>query len=481
MNKRMVFNAVGIVLMFEAALLLLPTVVSVIYGEKCVFAFLFTAIGAFLAGLLIKQISKPKTNVIYAKEGFVIVAFTWMVLSLVGALPFTICGEIPNYVDAVFETVSGFTTTGASIVTNVEQLSHGVLFWRSFTHFIGGMGILVFVMAIMPKVSDRPMHILRAEMPGPVVGKVVPKARETAKILYLIYIFLTALEAILLILGKLPVFDSLLYAFGTAGTGGFGLKADSFVSYSPYVQWVITIFMYVFAINFNLYFLILIKNFRSAFSSRELWFFLGTVAVSIGVISANIYSIYGNAGDSVRHSAFQVATVLSTTGYSSADFNLWPTLSKTILLCLMFMGGCAGSTAGGIKASRILMMFKIIGKEIRHAIHPRSVDNVRMDGKPVDSATVKGVCSYFLIYFVCLIAVFLLLGLEPFDIETNFSAAVACFNNIGPGLGKVGPMGGYSEYSLFSKIILSFAMLFGRLEIFPFLITFVPSTWKKNK
>ncbi|MBQ0083668.1 MAG: TrkH family potassium uptake protein [Clostridiales bacterium] len=481
MNKRMIFSSVGMVLMFESALLVLPIITSLIYGEKCVFAFLITAVGAFLAGLLIKVLSRPKTHVIYAKEGFVIVAFTWIVLSLVGALPFVLSGEIPSYADAFFETVSGFTTTGASVVTNVEELSHGVLFWRSFTHFIGGMGILVFVMAIMPKVSDRPMHILRAEMPGPVIGKVVPKARETAKILYLIYIAVTLLEAILLSFGDMSIFESLLHALGTAGTGGFGLKADSIVSYSAYTQWVITIFMYVFSVNFNLYYLLLIRNFRSALSSRELWFFFGVVAASVGVITINIYSIYGNTADSVRHSAFQVATVLSTTGYSSADFNTWPLLSKTLLVCLMFMGGCAGSTAGGIKASRILMMFKIIGKEIRRAIHPRSVDTVRMDGKSVDNATVRSVTNYFLIYFVCFIAIFLLLGFEPFDFETNFTATTACFNNIGPGLGMVGPMGSYSGYSVFSKVLLSFAMLFGRLEIFPMIVIFVPSTWKKNK
>lgn len=481
MNKKMIFYSLGTVLIFEGALLLLPAIAAFCYGEKSGFAFLAVADAALLLGVLIRLFSKPKTKVIYAKEGFVIVALTWIVLSLVGAVPFVLSGEIPNYIDAFFETVSGFTTTGASIVTNVEGLSHGVLFWRSFTHFIGGMGILVFVMAVMPKVSDRPMHILRAEMPGPVIGKVVPKARETAKILYLIYIAFTALETLLLVCGGMSFFESLLHAFGTAGTGGLGLKADSIGSYSPYIQWVITVFMFVFSVNFNLYYLLLIKNFRSALSSRELWFFFAVAAVSVGAIAINISGIYGNAGDSVRHAAFQTATVLSTTGYSTADFNTWPVFSKTLMVCLMFMGGCAGSTAGGIKASRIMMLFKIAAGEIRHAIHPRSVDTVRMEGKTVDDATVKSVSNYFLIYFICFIGVFLLLGFEPFGVETNFTATVACFNNIGPGLAQVGPMGSYSIFSAFSKILLSFAMLLGRLEIFPILVAFTPATWKKNK
>ncbi len=480
MNRKIIINAMGTILIVESALMLLPAITAAVYGEKCIWAFLITIVAACILGAACKLV-KPKNTVIYAKEGFVIVALTWIILSVVGAVPFVLSKAIPNFVDAFFETVSGFTTTGASVVGNVEALPHGILFWRSFTHWVGGMGILVFVMAVLPNVSDRPMHILRAEMPGPIIGKLLPKARDTAKILYLIYVVMTAIEVVFLLCGGMPLFESLLHAFGTAGTGGFGIKSDSLGSYSPYLQWVITVFMLLFAINFNLYYLLLIRRFRAVTKSGELWFFLAIVGISVAAVTGNIYSVYGNLSDSLRHSSFQVASIISTTGYSTANFDLWPTFSKTILLVLMFIGGCAGSTAGGIKVSRILLMFKIAGKEIRHLLHPRAVNAVRLEGKPVDNATVKSVSSYFLIYFICFFAVFILLGLEPLSIETNFSAAVSCFNNVGPGLAAVGPMESYGIYSAFSKVLLSFAMLFGRLEIFPMIILFAPSTWKRNK
>ncbi len=480
MNRKIIINAMGTILIVESALMLLPAITAAVYGEKCIWAFLITIVAACILGAACKLV-KPKNTVIYAKEGFVIVALTWIILSVVGAVPFVLSKAIPNFVDAFFETVSGFTTTGASVVGNVEALPHGILFWRSFTHWVGGMGILVFVMAVLPNVSDRPMHILRAEMPGPIIGKLLPKARDTAKILYLIYVVMTAIEVVFLLCGGMTLFESLLHAFGTAGTGGFGIKSDSLGSYSPYLQWVITVFMLLFAINFNLYYLLLIRRFRAVTKSGELWFFLAIVGISVAAVTGNIYSVYGNLSDSLRHSSFQVASIISTTGYSTANFDLWPTFSKTILLVLMFIGGCAGSTAGGIKVSRILLMFKIAGKEIRHLLHPRAVNAVRLEGKPVDNATVKSVSSYFLIYFICFFAVFILLGLEPLSIETNFSAAVSCFNNVGPGLAAVGPMESYGIYSAFSKVLLSFAMLFGRLEIFPMIILFAPSTWKRNK
>lgn len=480
MNRKIIINAMGTILIVESALMLLPAITAAVYGEKCIWAFLITIVAACILGAACKLV-KPKNTVIYAKEGFVIVALTWIILSVVGAVPFVLSKAMPNFVDAFFETVSGFTTTGASVVGNVEALPHGILFWRSFTHWVGGMGILVFVMAVLPNVSDRPMHILRAEMPGPIIGKLLPKARDTAKILYLIYVVMTAIEVVFLLCGGMPLFESLLHAFGTAGTGGFGIKSDSLGSYSPYLQWVITVFMLLFAINFNLYYLLLIRRFRAVTKSGELWFFLAIVGISVAAVTGNIYSVYGNLSDSLRHSSFQVASIISTTGYSTANFDLWPTFSKTILLVLMFIGGCAGSTAGGIKVSRILLMFKIAGKEIRHLLHPRAVNAVRLEGKPIDNATVKSVSSYFLIYFICFFAVFILLGLEPLSIETNFSAAVSCFNNVGPGLAAVGPMESYGIYSAFSKVLLSFAMLFGRLEIFPMIILFAPSTWKRNK
>lgn len=482
MNRRMIINAVGLVLRVEAALLLLPAVVGVIYGERQTWlAFLLSAAISLVLGMLPKLFIKPRNHVIYAKEGFIIVAFTWIMLSLVGAVPLVLSGAVTSYVDAFFEIVSGFTTTGASVIPDVEALTHGALFWRSFTHWVGGMGIIVFVMAILPNVSERPIHILRAEMPGPTVGKLVPRIKDTALILYVIYIAMTLLEMLLLLFGDMSFFESLLHAFGTAGTGGFGLKRDSIASYSPYIQWVITAFMILFGINFNLYYLMLLRKFKAAFSSSELWYFFGIVLSATALIAWNIRHLFGGIQETVRTAAFQVASVISTTGYATADFNLWPNLSKYILFILMFIGGCAGSTAGGIKVSRIVLLFKLISNEVKRMLHPRSVSSLRFEGKTVDGHTRKGVSNYFLIYFVCLLAIFLALSFEPFDFETNFTAAVTCFNNVGPGFGAVGPTGGFGDYSAFAKIVLSFAMLLGRLEIFPIIIALAPVSWARNK
>ncbi len=482
MNRRMIINAVGLVLRVEAALLLLPAVVGVIYGERQTWlAFLLSAAISLVLGMLPKLFIKPRTHVIYAKEGFIIVAFTWIMLSLVGALPLVLSGALASYVDAFFEIVSGFTTTGASVIPDVEVLSHGVLFWRSFTHWVGGMGIIVFVMAILPNVSERPIHILRAEMPGPTVGKLVPRIKDTALILYIIYIAMTLIETVMLLFGGMSFFEGLLHAFGTAGTGGFGLKRDSIAGYSPYIQWVITAFMILFGINFNLYYLMLLKKFKAAFSSSELWYFFGIVLSATALIAWNIRHLFGGIEETVRTAAFQVASVISTTGYATADFNLWPNLSKNILFILMFIGGCAGSTAGGIKVSRIVLLFKLISNEVKRMLHPRSVSSLRFEGKTVDGHTRKGVSNYFLIYFVCLLAIFLALSFEPFDFETNFTAAVTCFNNVGPGFGAVGPTGGFGDYSAFAKVVLSFAMLLGRLEIFPIIIALAPVSWARNK
>ena len=482
MNRRMIINAVGLVLRVEAALLLLPAVVGVIYGERQTWlAFLLSAAISLVLGMLPKLFIKPRNHVIYAKEGFIIVAFTWIMLSLVGAVPLVLSGAVTSYVDAFFEIVSGFTTTGASVIPDVEALTHGALFWRSFTHWVGGMGIIVFVMAILPNVSERPIHILRAEMPGPTVGKLVPRIKDTALILYVIYIAMTLLEMLLLLFGDMSFFESLLHAFGTAGTGGFGLKRDSIASYSPYIQWVITAFMILFGINFNLYYLMLLRKFKAAFSSSELWYFFGIVLSATALIAWNIRHLFGGIQETVRTAAFQVASVISTTGYATADFNLWPNLSKYILFILMFIGGCAGSTAGGIKVSRIVLLFKLISNEVKRMLHPRSVSSLRFEGKTVDGHTRKGVSNYFLIYFLCLLAIFLALSFEPFDFETNFTAAVTCFNNVGPGFGAVGPTGGFGDYSAFAKIVLSFAMLLGRLEIFPIIIALAPVSWARNK
>ena len=471
---------IGQIIKLEAVLLVLPLAVSIIYRERCALSFLITALASLFVGFAVTLISKPGNRLIYAKEGFVIVALAWLALSAIGAVPFVLSGEVRSYADAFFETGSGFTTTGASVLTDIEGMSHGLLFWRSFTHWVGGMGVLVFIMAIIPSVCDRSIHILRAEMPGPVMGKLVPKLKQTAKILYLIYIVMTVLEMILLLCGGMSLFDSALHSFATAGTGGFGIKGDSIASYSPYLQWVIAAFMFLFGINFNIYYLLLVRRFRSVLKSTETWCYIAICLISVSIITGNIYSIYGNLPDSVRASAFQVASLVTTTGFSTADFNLWPGLSKGILLILMFIGGCAGSTAGGLKVSRVVMMIKMIRREFMKMIHPRSVSAVRIEGKKVDDTTLNGVNVYFALYMVIYFAVFLLLCLEPFDFETNFTAVAACYNNIGPGFGAVGPMGSFSGYSAFSKIVLSATMLLGRLEIYPLLFALIPSTWTKK-
>ncbi|MBR5827599.1 MAG: TrkH family potassium uptake protein [Clostridia bacterium] len=480
MNRRMVLYTVGTVIKIEAALMLLPTICALIYKESCVKALLISIALSLAAGFALTLISRPGNKVIYAREGFITVALAWIALSAFGALPFYISGEIPSYIDAFFETVSGFTTTGASILGNVEAMSRGLLFWRSFTHWIGGMGVLVFIMAIIPSLSDRSIHLLRAEVPGPIVGKLVPRIKQTTRILYIIYMALTAIMFFLLLAGGMPVFDSIVHSIGTAGTGGFGIKADSVGSYSPYIQWVITIFMLIFGVNFNIYYLIILKKFKPAFKSAELWFYLGVVAASTVTIAVNVAPMFGNLSETVRHSAFQVATVISTTGFSTVDFNQWPALSKTVLFLLMFTGGCAGSTAGGFKLTRVFILLKNIKRELKKLLHPRSVNALKYEGKRLDENTVGSVGTYLSIYAFFLCGILLLLSFEPFDFETNVTATVACFNNIGPGFGAVGPAASFAEYSPFGKILLSFAMLFGRLEIYPLFIAFSPSTWIKK-
>ena len=480
MNRRMVLYVVGTVIKIEALLMLLPLITSLIYKESCAEDILISVGIALAAGFALTVLSKPGNKVIYAKEGFVIVSLAWIALSLVGALPFYISREIPSFVDAFFETVSGFSTTGASILTDVEKMSKGLLLWRSFTHWVGGMGVLVFVMAIIPTVSDRSIHILRAEAPGPVVGKIVPKMKQTARILYIIYIAMTVVTFVFLLAGDMPIFDSIIHAVGTAGTGGFGIKADSVGSYSPYIQWVITIAMIVFAINFNIYYFVLIKRYKTALKNEELMAFVLMVIVGTIAVFFNIKPIYGSASESIRHAAFQVSSIISTTGFSTVDFNAWPSFSKTILLILMFSGGCAGSTAGGFKVSRIVLLVKTIKRELKKLIHPRAVAVVKLDGRKVSENTVTSLHSYFAIYAALFALVVILLGIDMFDLETNIAVAASCLNNIGPGLGMAGPASSYEMYSPLSKLVLSFAMLFGRLEIFPLILTFSPSTWVKK-
>lgn len=482
MNKRMVFHILGRILQVESVFLLFPFITALIYSEtNAVKSYLAVALLAFALGTIATLLAKPKSRVIYAKEGFAVVSFAWLILSAVGALPFVLTAEIPSYVDAFFETVSGFTTTGSTILKNVEIISHASLFWRSFTHWIGGMGFLVFVMAIIPNISDRSMHLLKAEVPGPVVGKIVPRIKDTSKILYIIYAVLTVIEMILLFGGGMPLFDSIVHSLATAGTGGFGIKGDSIASYSPYCQWVIAIFMFLFGINFNLYYLLLIKRFHSAIKSSEMWCYISIIVASTAVIAINTINMYEKISDCIRHSFFQVSAIITTTGFMTYDFDLWPNLSKTILLLLMFLGACAGSTGGGLKVSRVMLLFKIIRREIRKLVHPRSVNVVKLEGKTVEEKTLSSVSSYFAIYIICILLVFLLISFEPFGLETNFSAAVSCFNNIGPGFDAVGPTLSFADYSWFSKIILSAAMLLGRLEIFPLIIAFSSLSLRKKK
>ncbi len=482
MNLKMIFYTLGRIIGLEAALMLLPIGVSMIYGEwNTALAFAVTAVGALAVSAVMYYFTRNRDRTIYAREGFVIVALAWLSMSAIGALPFVLSGDIPSYIDAFFEMVSGFTTTGASILGDVEALTHGALFWRSFSHFIGGMGVLVLMMAIIPDEGGRSIHIMRAEMPGPVVDKIVPKVKNTAKILYLIYIAMTLVMTVLLCCGGMSLFDSALHSLGTAGTGGFGIKADSLGSYSPYCQWVIAVFMLLFGVNFNLYYLILIKRFSTAIKSEELWTYIGIVTASTVAIAVNVSKMYSTVSETVRHSAFQVASIMTTTGYSTVDFDLWPTFSKAILLTLMFIGGCAGSTAGGLKVSRVVLMFKSIKCEIRQMLHPRAVTTVKFEGKAVDKAVRSGVGTYFSLYAVILAAVLLIICTEPFSLETNISAVVSCFNNIGPGFDAVGPMLSFSEYSGFAKATLSLTMLLGRLELYPILLTFIPSTWARKK
>ncbi len=485
MNYRIVFNLIGKVLLVEAALLLLPLVTSLVYAEYMGAAsFAITFAVALGLGLPLTFFLKPRQQALYAKEGMIVTALAWIMMSLVGALPFVISREIPSFIDALFEIVSGFTTTGASILNDVECLSHGILFWRSFSHWIGGMGVLVFLLAVVNR-NNRSMHILRAEMPGPSVDKLVPKAKNTALFLYAIYVVMTVVLAIMLWCGDMNFFEAIVHAFGTAGTGGFGITNSSLGAYSSYSQWVITVFMLLFGINFNLYFLLVLGKFTSFFRNREFWVYVGVVIVSVGIITANIYSLYGNFATALKHSSFQVASIMSTTGYSTADFDQWPTISKGILFILMMIGGCAGSTSGGFKLTRVIILFKKIGNDLKRTLHPRTATVVKINGEKVSDETISGVTSYLAIYVLIFLAVFLILMLDPYvpadhALETNLTASASAFNNIGPGFAAIGPTCNFSFYSPVSKIVLIFAMLLGRLEIYPIILALNPTTWIKK-
>ena len=478
MNRRMICRVLGLILACEAALLILPTVAGLCYGES-VTHFLITMALSGALGFLLTRV-KPYSDVIYAKDGFVVVSLGWVLMSLIGALPFVLSGDIPNYIDALFETVSGFTTTGASILEDVEGLSRGCMFWRSFTHWIGGMGVLVFIMAVLPMSGEHSMHIMRAEVPGPTVGKLVPRLRQTAKILYLIYIAMTLLEMLLLLLGGMSFYDALLHAFATAGTGGFSTRAASIAAFdSLYLEMVIAVFMVLFGVNFNLYFLLLIGRWKDALKSEELHWYLGIIAASVMAIALGISKMYGGLATGLRHAFFYVASITSSTGFGTVDFVTWPEYCKWIIVMLMFCGACAGSTGGGIKTSRVIILFKNVACEIRQMIHPRAVTRVQLDGKRVDSDGLKAVSTFFTSFMLLLITGSFLVSLDGYDMATNFSAVLSSLSNIGPGMSLIGPTGNYNIFSYGSKLVLTVMMLIGRLEIFPILILFSPSTWKR--
>ncbi|MBQ5673970.1 MAG: TrkH family potassium uptake protein [Lachnospiraceae bacterium] len=477
MNSSIIRYILGYVLKIEGFLMLLPCVVAVIYREKIGVCFLSVAMLCMILGVVMTH-RKPQSTVFYLKEGCVITALSWIFLSLFGCIPFVISGEIPSFTDALFETISGFTTTGASILSEVESLSHCSLFWRSFTHWIGGMGVLVFLLAIVPMSGGSHINLMRAESPGPSVGKLVPKVKHTARILYGIYLALTVLEIIFLLTGGMPIFDALTTSFGTAGTGGFGIKNDSLMSYSTYIQWVVTVFMILFGVNFNAYYFILFRNFKKAFSMEEVRCYFIIILAAIGIIFMEVIDISANAFDALTKVAFQVGSIITTTGFSTADFNMWPQTSKTILVLLMFIGACAGSTGGGIKVSRFLVLFKTIVKELNSYIHPKSIKKIKIDGKPVEHDVVRAINVYFITFMIVFSISVFAISFEGKDLVTNFTAVVATINNIGPGLELVGPTQNFGGFSVFSKYVLMFDMLAGRLELFPLLILLHPAVWK---
>ena len=478
MNRRMICRVLGLVLLIEAVMMLVPALVALLYGENLTPWGISIAATAGVGGLMLAAV--PQKSVLYAREGFVSVSLSWLLMSAFGALPLRLSGEVTHYADAMFEIVSGFTTTGASILLDVEGMSRGLLFWRSMTHWIGGLGVLVFILAVLPLANNNAMHIMRAEVPGPTVGKIVPRARDTARILYLIYFALTVIETIFLLAGGMPLYDALIHAFGTAGTGGFSNRALSVGAYnSPYIEWVIGIFLVLFSINFNLYYFILCGGVRDALRDQELHLFGALVLLTTGIITIDILPLFDGFSSAVRHAFFQVMSITSTAGFATADFNLWPEVSRWVLVLLMFCGACAGSTGGGIKIGRVMLMGKAAHCEIRRMSRPRTVNRVMVNGKAVDDETLRGSLIFFFLYILMLILGTLLVSFDGFDTTTNFTAVLSCLSNVGPGLGLVGPMGNFAMYSVFSKIILTAAMLIGRLEIFPILILFSPSLWKR--
>lgn len=480
MNYKMIVYNIGKILLVEAVLLVLPAIVSIIYSDGMLASYAVTIAALTVTGILATK-KKPKNKSIYAKEGYVIVAFTWILMSLFGALPFWLSGGIPNFVDAFFETVSGFTTTGSTILNNIEVLPKSLLFWRSFTHWIGGMGILVFVIAIMPKTENSSMHVMRAEVPGPTVGKLVSKLGASARILYGIYCGLTAIMVAFLLAGGMPLFDSLVNAFATAGTGGFGILNNSIEGYNNlYFEMVIAVFMLLFGINFNLYYLLLIRRFKQALKSEELRCYLGIVAAATIIIAVSLITGNHSAGYAFRYAFFQVASIITTTGFSSTDFGTWPIIAQLTLLFLMFIGACAGSTGGGIKVSRLVILVKSGMRDIKKAINPRSIETVKVDKQTVEEPVVKGISVFFAMYIIVIAVSSMVVSLDGRDLTTTLTSVVACIGNIGPGLGAVGPAGNFADFSVLSKIVLSFDMLAGRLELIPMLMIFTSYAWSRK-
>lgn len=481
MNKRLILKTLSKLMVAESVLMMLPMAVSFFYNETKV-ALVFLLVALFNLVLFFPLLMLvPKSDKIYAKEGFAIVALLWIMWAAVGALPFYFSGTLTNYVDCFFETVSGLTTTGATVFTEIASLPRGILFWRSFTHWIGGMGVLVFVMAIV-SLSENSMNLMRAEVPGPSVGKLVPRGMKTAKLLYTIYIVLTLIEILLLWAGKMPLFDSINHAFATAGTGGFSIRNESIAYYnSAYIDGVITVFMLLFGINFNMYYFILLKNVKAVFKDEELKYYLGIVAVATVLIVANITPLYKNIAEAFRYGVFQVSSVITTTGFVTADFSNWPMFSQIILMILMFTGCCAGSTGGGIKIARVVILSKILKNERKNMLNPRTVNQVKLNGKPVPMSVQKGVMACFIVYVGVLLISIIFVSLENLDFITTLTSVITCVGNVGPGLGKiVGPVGNFSSLSDFSKLVLSADMLLGRLEFFPLIMLFSPSLWKRK-
>lgn len=478
----MILRLICYILRVEAVCLLPSLGISLFQGEQGAVVGTAATVALSAALSLSTFLLPPKDRQINAKEGFLSVALCWVVVSMVGALPFCLSGAVPNYIDCIFETVSGFTTTGASVLTDIEALPMGLLYWRSFTHWLGGMGVLVFLLAVMPmgKGKNSLLHVMRAESPGPQVDKLVPKLQNSAKILYTIYIVLTLVQTVLLLLGGMPLFDSVTTAFGTAGTGGFAIKGDSLMGYSHYLQGVCTVFMALFGINFSIYYLLLLRQFLKVLKNQELLLYLGIMLGSILLISWDVLPIYHSFGEAFHQAAFQVSSIMTTTGFATADFNAWPALSKTILVTLMLVGACAGSTGGGMKVARILLLAKSGKRNVKRMLRPRSVSQVHMDGQVVSEDVIQNTYSYLGLYVAILVFSIVLIALDEFSLETNTTAVLACLNNIGPGLDVVGPMGNYAAFSWHSKLVLSFDMLAGRLELFPMIMLFTPLAWKRT-